>query len=354
MTLASTLNRSNSAPKIELSFSVIYETENLSSVELDNVYRSLDSISRQTIKPQNANEFIIIDGGYVSQDVIGELQKKYPWISIHYAKGVQYYDGKMLGASLVSGDIVFFLDSDCEYVSDLFEQTLEFLQENPDVQIVAGESSTPIRNVYELAIACHFFFPRYSKHQQPYESNYYFLNNVAFRRQFLLENPIPINQPTYRGNCNLHAYYLCELGQQKIIKLPLSQALHEPPQGSFIFWRYLLMGRDEVLKSHLKLYMAKERDKTLKSLCEEGLSSEEIFRVTNVNRLNGIFKSFLEFKPFKWKKIKPVLRENRKLVASFLLAAVYILMFEILYGIGKIITFIWPDFLFDYYKKHSL
>jgi glycosyltransferase involved in cell wall biosynthesis len=343
----------SSSNKTTLTFSVVYETENLSSVELDNIYRSLDSISKQTIQPKEANEFLIIDGGYAPQNVIKELQEKYNWVKIHREENIRYYDGKMLGAGLTSGDIVFFLDSDCEYSPDLFENTLSLFEKSLDTHVVAGETSTPVRNIYELAIACHYFFPRFSNEEEPYESNYYFLNNVAFRREYLLNNPIFTNQPIYRGNCGLHSYYLCDLHGEKIVKLPSSKSVHEPPQRPFIFWRYLLMGRDEVLKRSLKTYLNNNQGKSLNDLCEECLTSEQVFRAINVNRASGVIDSIKSFRPFNFEKIRSVLREDKSLVKWMPFAAFYIVFFELLYTLGKIITFLWPDSLYEFYKKNS-
>jgi hypothetical protein len=102
-----------------------------------------------------------------------------------------------------------------------------------DVDTIAGETVTPIRNIYELAIANHYFFPRWSGQEFPYLSERYFLNNVAFRRDFLLQNPIPTQLPLYRGNCLLHAYYLTSLKGYKIWEHPQVRATHEPPTLSF-------------------------------------------------------------------------------------------------------------------------
>ncbi|HEY9804353.1 MAG TPA: hypothetical protein V6D25_28735 [Leptolyngbyaceae cyanobacterium] len=52
------------------SFSIIFETENLTSTEIDNIYRSLASIASQDVLPKQANEFLIIDGDYASPLVI--------------------------------------------------------------------------------------------------------------------------------------------------------------------------------------------------------------------------------------------------------------------------------------------
>jgi len=70
------------------SFSIVYETENLSSVELDNIYRSLASLVAQDLSPEQANEFLIIDGGDAPAEVIEQICLMYPWITVQRAPGI--------------------------------------------------------------------------------------------------------------------------------------------------------------------------------------------------------------------------------------------------------------------------
>jgi hypothetical protein len=54
-----TQTQEKTLPETEIklpSFSMIYETENLSSVELENIYRSLASIANQDISPEQVLE----------------------------------------------------------------------------------------------------------------------------------------------------------------------------------------------------------------------------------------------------------------------------------------------------------
>ncbi|WNC31854.1 MULTISPECIES: hypothetical protein [unclassified Thermosynechococcus] len=62
----------------------------------------------------------------------------------------------------------------------------------------------------------------------------YFLNNVAFRRQFLLDHPIPTELSLYRGNCLIHAHTLLQQGEC-IWRQPQARASHAPPNGLWHF-----------------------------------------------------------------------------------------------------------------------
>jgi glycosyltransferase involved in cell wall biosynthesis len=323
-------------------FSIVYETENLTSVELDNIYRSLSSIAAQEVSPDQANEFLIIDGGYAPEQVIQELCSMYPWVTVRRIPQISYYSAKMAGAQLVSGEVVIFLDSDCVYTPNWLKDVLTVFANNPAVNIVAGETSTKVSNSYELAIAMHYFFPRFSNREEPYVSREYFMNAVAFRRDFLIENPIPTDVSLYRGNCNLHCVYLRTKAQQ-ILKHPQAQALHEPPTLSFLTWRYLLRGRDRVLKQYFEAQIVEHPDQP-----QLGTPS-----FTFPQKVQGIFSTLLRFRPFRIAKIRTSLKEDPKRIFSFPLAIPFFLWFESLYTIGGIATYFQPNLIRDIYYKVS-
>ena len=127
------------------SFSIVFETENLSSVELDNLYRSLDSLSCQSVPIHKTNEFLIIDSGNVSIDTRKKICERYPFVKFHKVHNkLDYHEAKMLGANLSSGGIVVFCDSDCVYEKRWLENILLFFTEHPQAHIVAGETSAPL------------------------------------------------------------------------------------------------------------------------------------------------------------------------------------------------------------------
>lgn len=326
------------------SFSIVYETENLASVELENIYRSLASLAAQDVSPEQANEFLIIDSGNAPAEVIEQLCSTYPWITVQRVPGISYYEAKMLGATLATGKIVVFCDSDCVYVSNWLRNLLTTFLQNSDINIVAGETSTPLRNPYELAIAMHYFFPRFSGREQPYESSYYFLNNVAFRRDFLLQNPIPTDLPLYRGNCSIHCDSLCKSGY-KIWQHPQARATHEAPTISFSFWRYLLLGCDEVLYQRIEYRLTECSDITNHSQSSANLN------LTFYQRIRSIASVVRRVRPFKWEQIRPVLREDPRRLIFFPIAVPIILWFELLYTIGSVTADLQPDWLLKHYRE---
>ncbi len=50
-----------------------------------------------------------------------------------------YYKAKMLGAQLVTGDVIVYCDSDCTYESNWLRTILATFSQGDNVQIVAGK-----------------------------------------------------------------------------------------------------------------------------------------------------------------------------------------------------------------------
>ncbi|MEL7039042.1 MAG: glycosyltransferase [Cyanobacteria bacterium J06592_8] len=329
------------------SFSIIYETENLASVELENIYRSLASIAAQDTSPNQAKEFLIIDGGDAPPEVIEQLKIKYPWIRVEHRPRIGYYEAKLLGAELATGDIIVYCDSDCVYEPQWLTCILTTFAQNTEINVVAGETSTPVRNAYELAIAFCYFFPRFSKQKNPYASKHYFLNAVAFRRDFLMQNPLPIDLPLYRGNCSLHSYYFCDLKGEVIWKHPQARATHEPPTPDFIFWRYLLRGRDRVLGKALK-----QRLKAGVDIKDSSKLSSSI-QFSLAQKAYGIAQTLFQFKPIRPRQIRRVISQDSHYLLLIPLALPKMLWFELLYTVGSVITYFQPDILLKLYaEKH--
>lgn len=227
------------------SFSIVLETENLANANLEGLTHALASLVHQDLSPEQASEVILIDSGDAPPELLRQLCDRYPWIKVHPAPAsTGYYKAKMLGAELATGEIVVYADSDCLYESRWLRTILTPFAENTQIQIVAGETTTRGRGPYGTAMALVYIFPQFSGNTELTPTHQYFLNNVAFRRQFLLAHPIPTESPLYRGNCVIHGENLRRAGE--VIWLnPQARTTHAPPSGlSHFFWRFLLIGHD--------------------------------------------------------------------------------------------------------------
>lgn len=233
-------------------FSMVIETENLSSAELEGLSRCLDSLAAQDLSPTCANEVLIVESGDVPVEMLEQLQTAYPWIILRRIEpGTEYYEAKMKGVTLTTGDLIVLCDSDCVYEPSWLSSILSPFANQPDVQVVAGETTTPASSPYGVAIALTYIFPRFSGQDSLRRSAHYFCNNVAFRRSFLLSHPIPADLPLYRGNCVLHAQAL-NMDGFTIWQQPRARATHAAPNGlSHFFWRFLLLGYDALAIARL-------------------------------------------------------------------------------------------------------
>jgi glycosyltransferase involved in cell wall biosynthesis len=233
-------------PDIEAlpSFSIVIETENLATADLAGLLGAIDCLAAQDPSPVTANEVLLIDSGDIPDQVRQQLATQYPWLTIDQApSGITYYEAKMRGAQRATGAIVVYYDSDCIYESQWLRIMLASFN-RPEVQVVAGETRTRGIGIYGTAMALAYIFPQYSGQTSLQRSSQYYLNNVAFRREVLLAQPIPIDLPLYRGNCVVHAKQLTQSGVT-IWRQPQARATHAPPNGfDHFYWRFLLIGYD--------------------------------------------------------------------------------------------------------------
>src|SRR5262249_61120301 len=106
------------------------------------------------------------------------------------------------------------------------------------------ETRTGGGGLYGAAMGLAYIFPPWTGETKLQPSERYFLNNVAFRRSFLLRHPFPAGLGLYRGDCVIHAQRLRRLGH-RIWRQPLARATHAPPNGVDHFtWRFLIIGHD--------------------------------------------------------------------------------------------------------------
>lgn len=232
-----------------VSFSIIIETENLASADLPGLFRSLDALQAQTLSPLLANEVLMVETGDVPEKVLLEIRDRYPWVKTQRIDpGLEYYQAKMRGIELTTGEVVVLCDSDCVYNDGWLAAMLQPYAEDR-VQFLAGETSLNIDGPYGLAMALVYIFPRYTGRETLAATGGYFCNNVSFRRNLIQQFPIPGELPMYRGNCVIHAHQLAA-HQHQIWQQPQARAMHAPPNGLAHFVsRFLMLGYDALCVS---------------------------------------------------------------------------------------------------------
>ena len=232
------------AVRSPVSFSIIIETENLASADLPGLFRSIDALRSQSLSPLLANEVLMVETGDVPEAVLATIRDRYPWIKTQSIDpDLEYYQAKMQGIALTTGEVVVLCDSDCVYNQGWLAAMVQPYAKE-EVQLLAGETSMAIGGPYGLAMALVYIFPRYSGRAAIAQANGYFCNNVSFRRSLIEQFPIPGSLPMYRGNCVIHAHQLSAYKKQ-IWQQPQAKALHAPPNGFAHFVsRFLMLGYD--------------------------------------------------------------------------------------------------------------
>jgi len=111
--------------------SVILLTKNSAAT----IQKSIESIFEQTRQP---DEVVVVDGN--SSDGTLDIVKKYP-VKLVSEPGSGFGHARNLGVKNASGDILFFIDSDCYAEPDWIEKTLPHFDSNPEVAGVTGRTS---------------------------------------------------------------------------------------------------------------------------------------------------------------------------------------------------------------------
>jgi glycosyltransferase involved in cell wall biosynthesis len=327
------------------SFSIVLETENLANANLEGLVNSLASlVHQQDVSPKDANEVLLIDSGDAPEDLLQQLCDRYPWIKIHPAPpNTGYYNAKMLGAELATGEIVVYADSDCVYEPHWLHRLLTTFAQNPAIQLVAGETTTRGRGPYGTAMALAYIFPQYSGKTDVAPTAQYFLNNVAFRRNFLLGNPIPTALPLYRGNCVIHCQTLKQAGHTIWLN-PTARATHAPPDGlHHFFWRFLLIGHDFYWQKQLVEDSAVANSSPINLHATAATGSSEVERDPTASGLAEKLRIFRD-------RISRLFINNPRHALYFPFAVPIMLSAVLLIYIGYWITRLRPDYLLKVYE----
>lgn len=99
------------------------------------VQKSIESILQQTRQP---DEIVVVDGN--SGDGTLDIIKKYP-VKLISEPGLGFGHARNLGVKKASGDILFFIDSDCFAEPNWIERTLPHFDSNPEVAAVTGRTN---------------------------------------------------------------------------------------------------------------------------------------------------------------------------------------------------------------------
>jgi glycosyltransferase involved in cell wall biosynthesis len=236
--------------------SVVIEWENAKLSDLARAERMLAELGRQMAEAArrrnlSAELLVLYDSDAVDPSVprtaIEARLDAAAWpgsIQLVPAPGQRYYEQKNKGASLASGEIVVFLDSDVVPDAGWLEGLLAAL-DDPAVGIVGGETYHATDTLHDKLFAAFWTFPTRRPSRGLYRYKHFYANNLAVRRALILAHPFP-DAPAYRGQCAALAKSLMRK-DIAIFRQGASTVSHPPPEGVRTFFvRALCQGHDSI------------------------------------------------------------------------------------------------------------
>lgn len=237
--------------------SIILEWENVLLSEEDRCFLMLRQLKDQLMSLQRSAELIVlfnpkqVDREQIAGALHENLGTLAPgMVRLEEAEDTHYFQLKNEGAKRARGEILVFVDSDVLIEEGWLHEISEPLFEHSEILVVGGNTWLTHDSLYEKSFALGWFFPfRDTEGVLKVGRQHFFANNVAFRRDLLLQYPFPEMPPgVTRGACNKLARILSRAGIP-IWNNGAARASHPPPVGLNTYTiRGLAIGRDLVLR----------------------------------------------------------------------------------------------------------
>jgi glycosyltransferase involved in cell wall biosynthesis len=188
----------------------------------------------------------------VPETVVGRCVDRSRWpgcVRILQAPSLSYYAQKNFGVTQTDADIIVFVDSDVVPDHGWLQQLLSAL-DNPEVEIVAGETYLATGSFYERLCAAFWMFDVRRDGEGIYASRRFYANNVALRREIAEQFPFP-EAETFRGQCATLGRELRSRGLT-VHKIRSAAVSHPPPEGLRHFIRRgICHGHDTLLNQSI-------------------------------------------------------------------------------------------------------
>lgn len=161
--------------------------------------------------------------------------------------GGGYYASKGHGVLQATSDIVLFIDSDAIPGEGWLHVLMEAIN-TPGVNLVIGATYIDHRDLLGKTFAVNWFFPLRPTGDSLVKTRRLYVNNMAVRRSFYLDHPLPDIPGTSRGSCVVLGDQLAEL-KKTVHMAPGALAAHPAPNGiAHLVPRALAQGRDRVIR----------------------------------------------------------------------------------------------------------
>lgn len=241
--------------------SVITELDNLLFSELSRCHAMFNELKAQinqllngpaksSLHVRGPIEVIILydDDSFdssVVKNLVSEIKKDHNIDLVLIHSKEKYYQLKNLGARRSKGDIIVFLDGDIIPEENWLVKLLDTFQESK-VSVATGQSYVDPYSLYAKAFALGWIFPLRSKENGVKVCQFFYANNLAFRKETFLDFSFPVIEGTSRGSCVELSKILLNNGID-IYRNNAARASHPPPNGLYHFVnRAMAQGRDAV------------------------------------------------------------------------------------------------------------
>ncbi len=287
-----------------MKISIIIEWENVLLSEMKRCTTMFKILQEQALALKLPVEIIILSNpeqvssetvrSIINKNIHLELESS---VAVHLeeAIGCHYYELKNYGASLASGEILVFVDTDVIPEDGWLRELIAPILENTNVDVVSGNTYIDPVDGVNKAFALGWFFPM--RETQPNKEKHgkeFWANNVAFRKTVFDKYTFPpMPSGMTRGACSMLAKKLTEHNIPILIN-SAAQTHHPAPKGWWHFSiRALANGRDKFLWSKMKptsslksyLYLYSYAFSKIKQTFSRSFNEYDYFKLTLTDKL---------------------------------------------------------------------
>jgi GT2 family glycosyltransferase len=186
----------------------------------DDLQATLDAVLRQTYPRELIETIVVIDENLAGCET-DEVLRRYPWVTIICSPQRNYFAAKNAGAQAGRGSVVALLDGDCEPVPDWLEMlTAAFADEA--ISVVTGWTRYTGTSIAARSLSVPDFAIGVT--DEDGVASGLMLNNVGFRREVLLANPLDA-RIRRDGGCFL-LYHQLRAAGARIVYEPRARVYH--------------------------------------------------------------------------------------------------------------------------------
>lgn len=202
--------------------SFVIETYNLGEGTAQNQF--LSALKAATIAARTCGGEVIVVDVCGDPEIAAIIAKSGVSVRVVEAVDLSYDDAKMKAAGEARGDVIVYLDSDCEPEGSWHLELLAALKSHPDKAGVGGFTRYAGKGVIPALMSVMDFGFLFPVRERPIAC--YAFNNAAFHRRTLID--CPISRGPVRCGCFAHAQELLRRGMPMILA-PRARVFHDLP-----------------------------------------------------------------------------------------------------------------------------